>query len=74
MNFLDQHAGNENNGQDLCPMNEWSFVDGYLKVEQEHVGEEQQKTAVEDLESDVMDIVSHVRRLTHDVAYFTHGD
>ena len=51
MNFFDQHAGNDDDGQNLGPMNRRDAGGGWLKVEQEHVGEEQQEKAVEDLES-----------------------
>ena len=49
MDFFDQHAGDDNDRENLCPMNRGDAGGGWLKVEQEHVGEEQQEKAVEDL-------------------------
>ena len=50
MNFFDQHAGHHDDRHYLCPMNRRKFGGRDLKVEEKHVGEEQQEKAVEYLE------------------------
>ena len=47
--FFDEHHGDQDDGQDFCPVDRWQRRFWRLELEQEHVGEQQKEEGVSDL-------------------------